>query len=66
MCSLDRITTGMNLNSSMNQESPPPTMDDGHTMSSDTSGPVCYSRYHLILIVLLLRCFCFLDWNTNG
>lgn len=31
----------MNLNSSMNQESPPPNMDDGHTMSSDTSGPVC-------------------------
>lgn len=25
----------------MNQESPPPNMDDGHTMSSDTSGPVC-------------------------
>ncbi|XP_037025420.1 SR-related and CTD-associated factor 4 isoform X2 [Bradysia coprophila] len=37
---LDSSSNGMNLNSSMNQESPPPNMDDGHTMSSDTSGPM--------------------------
>ncbi|KAJ6648579.1 SR-related and CTD-associated factor 8, partial [Pseudolycoriella hygida] len=37
---IESSSNGINLNSSMNQESPPPNMDDGHTMSSDTSGPM--------------------------
>lgn len=66
---IDQITisTGMNLNSSMNQESPPPNMmDDNHTMSSDTSGPVCFAIMKYVSHPTDSILFDSLDSNGDG